>query len=388
MNKKLPINLSVLKWARETAGIDINDVALKMKKNADVIKAWENGDTSPTYIQLETLAYDIYKRPIAIFFFPEPPDETSLKQSFRTLPEYEISQIPPHLRQLIRKAKAMQVNLAELNNNINPAKQRIVYDLRFESSITIDELTEKVRNYLNIPLTVQFDWEDNDEAFKTWRKIIENFGVFVFKEAFKDDNFSGFCIFDEVFPVIYINNSKSKTRQIFTLFHELAHLLFGTGGIDIRAKNYINMLTGNEKKIETICNSFAGEFLVPTYDFKNKSNKIKINDTSILSLARLYHVSREVILRKLFNLNKITQSYYEKKVKQWGKKAKDKKKRNSGGNYYATQNVYLSPNYLELSFSKYYQNIISIEQLSNYLNIKIKNITNLETRFLTERGAM
>ncbi len=201
-----------------------------------------------------------------------------LKQSFRTLPEYEISQIPPNMRYLIRKAEAMQINIAELNDNINPAEKLIVDDLRFESSVAINDMTEKVRNYLNITLNVQLGWKDNDEAFNTWRKIIENFGVFVFKEAFKDDNFSGFCIFDEIFPVIYINNSKSKTRQIFTLFHELAHLLFGTGGIDILSKDYVNILTGDEKKIETICNSFAGEFLVPTSDFKNKINEIEIDE--------------------------------------------------------------------------------------------------------------
>ena len=66
------------------------EVAFKIGKDIDTIMSWGSGDNSPTYIQLEKLAYKVYKRPLALFFFPEPPDEEMPQQSFRTLPEYEI----------------------------------------------------------------------------------------------------------------------------------------------------------------------------------------------------------------------------------------------------------------------------------------------------------
>ena len=44
-----------------------------MKKKVSDIDAWERGEASPTYIQLEDLAYEIYRRPIALFFFPNVP---------------------------------------------------------------------------------------------------------------------------------------------------------------------------------------------------------------------------------------------------------------------------------------------------------------------------
>ncbi len=77
-------NPKILKWARERAKYSLEDVALKLKKDIDIIKSWESGEKSPTYIQLEKLAYDIYKRPIALFFFPEPPEESDEQSEFRT----------------------------------------------------------------------------------------------------------------------------------------------------------------------------------------------------------------------------------------------------------------------------------------------------------------
>ena len=78
MSERIPVNPEVLRWARETAGFDIDDVVEKIKRKRVTpvtIKSWEKGTTSPTYAQLERLAYEIYKRPLALFFFPKPPQE-------------------------------------------------------------------------------------------------------------------------------------------------------------------------------------------------------------------------------------------------------------------------------------------------------------------------
>src|SRR3546814_17029352 len=66
--------------------------------------------------------------------------------------------------------------------------------------------------------------------------------------AFRTDDFSGFCLYDEEFPIIYVNNSSAKTRQIFTYFHELAHLVFHTSGIAKVRDRYIERLAGDSKE--------------------------------------------------------------------------------------------------------------------------------------------
>ena len=98
MSEQIPVNPIMLRWARETGGFAINDVVDKLKRKritAETIASWEEGTTSPTYVQLERLAYEIYKRPLALFFFPEPPEEDTPTESFLIFPQEEIRLLEP-----------------------------------------------------------------------------------------------------------------------------------------------------------------------------------------------------------------------------------------------------------------------------------------------------
>jgi len=388
MSEPIPVNPDMLKWARETAGLDVDDVVRKMKRKritAETVLSWESGEGSPSYVQLERIAYKIYKRPLALFFFPEPPQEETPKQSFRTLPEYAIERLPERLRFLMRKAKVMQLNLAELYDNANPASRHIVRDLSFDPGVSCEQMAATVRDYMGVNLAGQMRWRNSEEALKVWRDALEEHGVFVFKDAFKADSFSGFCLYDEQFPIIYVNNSKPKNRQIFTLFHELAHLLFRTGGIDTPLDDYLDHLEGDSRRIEVLCNRFTGEFLVPRRDFEQRIGGIAIHDGSIQELAAIYHVSREVILRKLLDRKLVEQAVYKGKTRDWTQSAKTSS--GKGGDYYRTMGAYLGERYLGTAFSRYYQNRISVEQLADYLGVKVKNVPGMEN-LLFPRGAM
>ena len=381
MSEKLPINPDILKWAREKVGMQLTEVARKMRKGAETISRWERGEESPTYIQLEKLAYQLYKRPLAIFFFPEPPQEESPEQTFRTLPDYEVRKMSPRMRYLIRQAFVMQINLAELNDNVNMAKGNILHDLTFGPGAAVKSMAIQVREYLGIDLSTQFSWTSIDFALKSWRNILEEHGIYVFKESFQDDSISGFCLHDQKFPVIYINNNNAESRQIFSIFHELAHLLFGTSGVDMRDDYYIDHLVGDNKAIEILCNQFSGAFLVPDADFPRRISNVVINDRSIIDLAKKYSVSREVILRKCLDRKLVSQQEYTNSTEKWIEEAKvaRKKKKGGGGDYYATKGVYLGEGYLSLAFKKYYQNKISIMQLADYLGVKVKSIPGMDS---------
>ena len=145
MSDPVPVSPRVLEWARERQGMSVAEVADRLKRDVAEIEAWERGDSAPTYVQLETLAYKVYKRPLALFFFPEPPEEDGIEQSFRTLPELEIRRIPPGIRFLLRKAQVLQLNLAELYEAGNPAEEFLLRELDFRPDVQASEMAQCFR---------------------------------------------------------------------------------------------------------------------------------------------------------------------------------------------------------------------------------------------------
>ncbi len=132
------------------------------------IEAWELAESFPSYPQLENLA-NKFKTPIAVFFFPEPPDLEPISNSFRTMPDLQFEQISRQVRFLLRKAKAFQISLAELNDGQNPADRLITRDLSFAVDVSIADMTARVRDYLGITLQHQMGWESADKALENWR---------------------------------------------------------------------------------------------------------------------------------------------------------------------------------------------------------------------------
>ena len=346
----------------------------------EAILSWERGEAAPTYVQLEKLAYEVYKRPIAIFFFPEPPDEPDAEESFRTLPELELDKLSADTLYRVRRARAFQESLRELNDGANPSALRIFDDVRLSPTQAVAEAAVRVRSFLDIDFDEQKSWNDPGTALKRWREALENAGIFVFKDSFREKAVSGFCLLDSEFPVIYVNNSTPHTRQIFTLFHELAHILLSTGGITIIDDSYVSILEGQNKKIEVFCNAFAAEILVPMDDFTAVSSKMGVVGDSLSDLARLYSVSREVILRRFLDLGRVTRAEYRTRVEQWHESYEERKaaNRGGGGNYYATRATYLGKKYLELAFSRFYKGELSREQLAGHLDVKAGNLASLE----------
>ncbi len=369
----------MLRWAREKCGYSIDDIAHGLKKDVTVIESWEDGEGAPTYVQLEKLAYQYYKRPLALFFFPKPPREPDPSKSFRTLPDFEVEAFAADTRYALRQARAMQVSLAELCDGANPAEQKIFRDIPLQARSAVKEAVQ-VRRYLDVSLTQQSSWKSTEDALKNWRARIQDKGLFIFKRSFKQKDLSAFCLPDphHEFPIIYLNNSTAPARQIFSIFHEVAHGLLGLGGVTKRDDSFIDLLAGDSRKIEVFCNVFAAEFLVPSKDFEQFLSEDFYDDRAVAKIASRYNVSREVILRRALDKKLVDEQHYKEKATQWAKEYEKWRGKRSGGSYYPTQATYLGGKFLNLAFGRYYQGRCSMEQLADYLNVRVKSVRDLE----------
>lgn len=379
---------ALLSWARESIGFSVDDVALKMKRSVDEILEWESGISAPSYPQLEKLAYQLYKRPLAVFFLPEPPNEISPKKEFRSLPESDLDNLKPDTYMHVRKGHAYQISLKEVFNNSNPAGSKLWQEVALNPDGSVVEQSRRIRNALNISIENQSAIRSDEEALKTWRASIEAKGVFVFKESFKQKDISGFCLSDDEFPIIYLNNTTTKTRQIFSLFHELAHILLNTKSLSKFEHGYFNQLPPNAQRIEVFCNAIAAEVLIPKSDFESFTANLPFNieavsDDEIERIAARYSVSRESILRKFLDQNRVSSSHYKEKSEMWA----NQRKGGSGGNWYASANAYLSSTFAREVLSQHYKHNLSIDKASDLLGIKAKNFSGLEQRILQGTSA-
>jgi len=379
--RALSVNGTILTWARERAGLSLDDVAASAGKSVEAIRAWESGTAWPTYTQLENLAEDLYHRPVALFFFPDPPIEVSPQEEFWTLPDFDVAHLSADTRYALRIGRAYQESLAELTSGANPAERQIVKELRPSPSLDVTVVAREIRAFLGVGLTEQISWPNSETAMANWRKSVEAAGVYVFKRSFKQSEVSGFCLSDDVFPIIFINNTTSFTRQIFTLFHELIHLLYGFNGITTEESGLLNRMSGEVRSVEVLCNRVASEVLMPVESFPWSDFRPNDIDRSVASIAQRYKVSREAVLRRFRDRSLVSQELYRDRAAQWASDARRGGASSGGGDYYATQTAYLGRSYLDLAFSRYRAGVIDVADLAKHLGVRAKYIGKLEQRF-------
>jgi len=95
---------ALLIWARQSAGIALEEAARKAHVDVEVLSKWEEGEALPSIPQLRKLG-EIYKRPLAVFFLSEPPQGFDPQREFRRLPGVTPQNKSPELRLTLRTAR-------------------------------------------------------------------------------------------------------------------------------------------------------------------------------------------------------------------------------------------------------------------------------------------
>ncbi len=194
-------------------------------------------------------------------------------------------------------------------------------------------------------------------------------GILIFEtDGLLLEEMRGLCIFHEEIPIILLNGKDTTNGRIFSLFHELTHLLLGESAI----------CENNELSEEEIfCNAVAGEFLVPADDLSNNAHIISTD--SIIELSHLYGVSTHVILRRLYDTHNISHNEYNSRVETL-KEFSTSKSKGSGGNYFNNVIKYNSESYCAVVLEAYENGIINSGEFSKFTNLKKKYIPDLHKR--------
>lgn len=369
---------AVLVWARDTLGLSTAEAARRLKVKADTLAAWEQGEKRPTVNQLRKIA-DTYRRPLAVFFLPKVPKDFQVAiKDFRRLPgdEPQTSSMP--LRLAIRKAverREVALELAKALNVEIPA-----FSLAGELTERPEEVADRIRAALGVTIDQQRAWETHYEALNSWRRAVERLGVLVFhadRVPMKDAR--GFGISERPLPVIVLNAKETPLGRVFTLLHELTHLLLREGGLcDLHEEP--GRKGGSDA--EVFCNHVAGAVIAPAavvraeplVERHQKRADWELQD--IDSLARRFWISREAMLRRLSVLGVASQAQYERYRAGLSTASRPAAKGFLAPPVKSLRNFGFL--FTRLAVGAYHDELISGSDLSDHLELKLKHLPKIE----------
>ena len=251
----VPISAQVLAWAREEAGFTQVELAERVQLDAARVEDWENAKSSPTKGQFSKLV-KVLKRPSALFFLPEPPTDAGMPTSFRRAQGSANRKLSPKETHQIRWARRLQELTAWVLQDTGAPRVELN---RYQTNQNPTKAAIRERSNSSISTPDQLAWQNPSVAFREWRGHLEEQGVLVMQLSMGKNNIRGFGAWNDYAPMVAVNTAYHPTARIFTLFHEVAHLLTRT---DAACQDFVTP-TEEDQSVERWCERYAATFLLP-----------------------------------------------------------------------------------------------------------------------------
>lgn len=335
MRSEVKINVDILTWAISRAGFDFHEFTNRLPKIVD----WIEGTKKPTLKQLESFAKKVHL-PFGYLFLNKPPIEKIPIPYFRSIgnKDEKISvNVYDTIQLMIQRQDWLKEYLKDKGND------KLTFVGSYNQINDVEKIVYDIRNTLGLEEKWANTFNTFDESLNYLIELIEDKGIIAVFNGVVENNTHrpidveecrGFVLVDNYAPFMFINNSDSKSAQLFTIVHELAHIWTGhSAGFDFRK------LQPADDPVEKLCDQVAAEFLVPRVSFLEKWQDI----SKLSEYSKYFKVSEIVIARRALDLGKITKTeffefYEEYRIREINKK----KSKGSGGDFYATAKKRLS----------------------------------------------
>ena len=302
----MAFNPEVFRWARESAGLDLDAAAHAIGIVPGSLIAIERGEKEPSRATLAHMA-KVYRRSLLALYLPAPPRKGDRGEDFRTVAAEWTVEAEATIDALVRDLRARQSlvrAVLEDDEDVRP--------LEFVGSASMDigvqAMVRSIEQSLGVTRAEFRAQKDAESAFDLLRERAERAGVFVMlagnlgshHSTIPVEAFRGFAIADRVAPLIVINDGDAKAAWSFTLLHELAHLWLGATGVSGGAP---------ELKIERFCNDVAGEYLVSRAEIQTidvAGVDLDAQIAVISGYANQWRVSRQMVAYGLYKAGRVS----------------------------------------------------------------------------------
>ena len=257
---RVAIKPQLLRWACERAGFDAADLEHKFPRLAD----WESGEAQPTLKQVEAFAKATHT-PVGYLFLQEPPVEKVPIPDFRAVGNARIGHPSPDLLDTIYVCQQRQEWFRDYARSVGERPLEFVGSANVRDEIVVT--AARIRSALGFDL-------DERRRMPTWTDALRHFiehadglGILVMCNGVVHNNnhrhldpqeFRGFAMADDLAPLVFINGADTKSAQMFTLAHELAHIWLGQSAVSDAQPVLVP-----DQDVERWCNQVAAELLVP-----------------------------------------------------------------------------------------------------------------------------
>jgi Zn-dependent peptidase ImmA (M78 family) len=331
---RVAVRPEMLEWAIERAGFGPGALHDRFPQLA----SWQSRETIPTFKQLERFAATTHT-PFGYFFLAEPPVETVPIPDFRTIGSKKVKRPSPNLLDTVYLCQQRQDWYREYARNLGEPALRFVGSATTASDVVRTAAT--IRRTLKLDLTERRNLPTWEDALRRLIEQSDEAGVLVMVSGvvghnshrpLDPDEFRGFALADDLSPLAFVNGADTKSAQMFTLVHELAHLWLGRTGL-----SDVTPLSRPSDGAEQWCNGIAAEVLVPLAAIKAELRPGAKLAEEVTRLTRQFKVSSLVILRRIHDAGSLSRPAFTEAHEAEVARLQDVlAKRRSGGNYYLT----------------------------------------------------
>lgn len=377
------INPDMLVWARQTQGLSLSLV--EQKSGLKKVQLWESGEDRPTMNQVRELAR-LYRRPSALFFMKNPPAPYIPPTDFRSVKGIGAGELNPETLTELRVCEGRRngaLGLAEVLG------EDAVFNLpNLLPGSDVEKAAEQIRSLLGARDQELKGKKDDKSVLEYWIHLLEEANVLVFRSitlngwnsSFKE--LRGSSAYYNEYPWMLLNSQEHPRGQLFTLGHELAHLLLHAGGVcSLEEDDHSEHGT-----IERFCNGFSAALLMPAGQVRDAisrgnlafSSKKDI-DVSINKIQEVFHTSCEAIARRLVTLRILDWNAYKKIREEQivalaDERLRHKEEGGGDGKYYFKRVLaWNGVKYTGLVMEAFHRDKISLGTASEYLRTKVNH---------------
>jgi Zn-dependent peptidase ImmA (M78 family) len=390
---KALVKPALLRWARDRAKVKLDDAAKAAHVSPERVEAWERdgSEDSPTLGQLRDLAAK-YHFPLAVFYLPEPPEDFAPLRDFRRHRDAAEEPISANLAFHIRSAYDRRELALELFQEINAEPRR--FPLKATLRDDPEEVGRAIRAYLEVDNENQKRAARQGRAFDYWRRRLEENDVLVFLVSGPHwsvdfQEMRGFAIATPELPVIVVNGKDySQGGKAFTLLHELCHVLLGESAISNGAGDDPTLKPA-DRRIERFCDAVAAATLMPrdlvmSFEEVARAGVREWDDAELRRIGAAIGASRPALLLRLVTLKRASWDHY----KEWEEIFEAEYRQQAEDRALEKKSVRIKRPIMVMSWNgrgftrlvlrSYYDQRITLNDVSSYLGAKLKHIPALE----------